>query len=539
MIPWYESWPERWEDELTALQNAGLKYELELTSNVDGVKKLTVHYPVPDRTLILTATYPPLYPYFRPEVAAYDESFLKHQHPFAKNLCLLGRSTHYWTPDQTLADHLTEQIPLLLESFQGEKNSPENEEQQGEPVSEFLHYPTAKNAIIKFNLVIPEAVQMGHFFYTSEGEQKNLFVLHSLTFEMGGTSHRIGETNSKAQSAIWIKVPDLTGHGQSLPSTKNISLLRSNSRHNRIGAFLFKEEVTLGELKDSLVLIDLPKPKKGRRYPNYVRTQRATLGALNERLPHNYLLENKHVIVIGLGALGAQAAIEIAKLSPAKLTLVDCDHFDVAQSVRWPLGQSVAGLKKVDAISRFLELNFPSVMTNTINTRMGNIAVDERVIDENDRLFKSICSADQVFSFTAEHGVNHCLSRYCKEHKIIFSWAYAHNGIYGGVVGIQPAEPQSSCYGCFLHAISDGRLQTPPEKKEYVQPEGCAHLTFVGSNLENLQIISECIRLTIQKNNEPVKDTVIRSVAFANSAGKLGLPEWSEALIARKKDCCE
>lgn len=98
--------------------------------------------------LPLEVVFPDLYPYFRFEVYAPTLSLPYHQNPFDLNLCLIGRSTFYWNPEDTVAGLLTDQLPKLL--WTARSNDPSEvegiEQEQAEPFSNY--YTCGPNMIM-------------------------------------------------------------------------------------------------------------------------------------------------------------------------------------------------------------------------------------------------------------------------------------------------------------------------------------------------------------------------------------------------------
>jgi hypothetical protein len=152
---------------MKALEDAGLRYEIDEAEKSRGTLCATVWYPHPStkRDIRLDITYPDAYPYFRPEVVARGETFGRHQDPIGKNLCLLERGSESWRVDDTLAGMLIEQMPKLLATAAANVVTPElaiQEDRQAEPFSEYyLSDPGAILIDTKWRL--PSGVDSGFF----------------------------------------------------------------------------------------------------------------------------------------------------------------------------------------------------------------------------------------------------------------------------------------------------------------------------------------------------------------------------------------
>ena len=140
--PWYKRWPERLEFELQELRDSNIEFSQDQAALENGTVQLELKYPAGPVTTRLVVTYPDLYPYFRFDVRALDLDLKYHQNPFSKSLCLMGRATHFWDSDLTIARVLRDQFSTLLktastldrEAVQG------LEQRQAEPIGEFYLY---------------------------------------------------------------------------------------------------------------------------------------------------------------------------------------------------------------------------------------------------------------------------------------------------------------------------------------------------------------------------------------------------------------
>jgi hypothetical protein len=145
-VPWWERHPGRLEHELGELDRLGMAYTSDATARAAGLLRLTVTVPLREAGAVeVVATFPDLYPYFRPEVKAPALDLAHHQHPFAKNLCLLGRSTANWTTADTLAGILHSQLGTTIRDGAadpppGPARDALDEEHQGEPYSDYYSY---------------------------------------------------------------------------------------------------------------------------------------------------------------------------------------------------------------------------------------------------------------------------------------------------------------------------------------------------------------------------------------------------------------
>jgi hypothetical protein len=163
--PWWEQHRGRLESELIALDEAGITHEQDSAALAKGVVKLRLHYPLDGSDVELVATYPDMYPYFRPEVVAPKLSLHHHQNPFGKNLCLLGRSTELWHTTDTLASLLREQLAAAVEAgLSHDKEAVAGiEERQAEPYADYFRYEPGTCVIIPGRCIINPNERFGAF----------------------------------------------------------------------------------------------------------------------------------------------------------------------------------------------------------------------------------------------------------------------------------------------------------------------------------------------------------------------------------------
>ena len=166
MKPWYERWPDLLEFEEQLLTQAGMRFERDREAFRKGIARLKV-WPgsdgLPD---CLIVTFPDAFPYFRFEIQAPSWTLSKHQNPYAKNLCVMGRSTDLWTrgrpEDNTVLSMIEKRVPLVLAANNPELPEAKRplEEPQGEPVTDYISY-TPGAILVDGQWRIPPYVRSG------------------------------------------------------------------------------------------------------------------------------------------------------------------------------------------------------------------------------------------------------------------------------------------------------------------------------------------------------------------------------------------
>ncbi len=154
------------------LDEAGITYEIDEEARARGFIRLRLTVVVGRKELSLVATYPDLFPYVRFEVRAPDLDLPRHQNPFTKGLCLIGRATENWDVDNTLAGFLTERLPLVIETALSE--DPEEvaarEEHQGEPFSDYYPYHDDTICIVDSSWELNPEINAGELVIGLEGK---------------------------------------------------------------------------------------------------------------------------------------------------------------------------------------------------------------------------------------------------------------------------------------------------------------------------------------------------------------------------------
>ena len=113
-----------------------------------------------------------------------------------------------------------------------------------------------------------------------------------------------------------------------------------------------------------------------------IPTFRAGESDLGRRVPSVNSLREKTVAIIGLGAIGAPIALDMARNGCRKLILLDHDVVEPGNSIRWPLGASAWGRHKAAALKDHIELEYPWTSVQPVLHFIGGTPA---IIDNNPR----------------------------------------------------------------------------------------------------------------------------------------------------------
>lgn len=327
----------------------------------------------------LVAIYPDTFPYFPPHAFLREQLLHRHQHPVGRNLCLLAREGEDWCPGQdTLAGLLREQFPKILAVNATDLSSPfvaETEDHVSEPLSSFLLYPP------DCAIVVPDEcpsidVPAGRLTlkvrpYQKDDLKKTLSVNGMITMiadlsrkPLTVSSIQLPEF-SESLEGFWLRlserppleeIPNLAQFlvkrmEMDLPAFK--SAFKAGKRGQvLIAGFVYQDEMTWRATSDDwlFVVIKIEQPAKGHR-PQKARVQliRTDWGGENawmQRAPVLRPVRAKSALIVGLGSLGSPLTLQLARAGVGVLHLIDCDHLQVGNTIRWALGWGLPASQK-------------------------------------------------------------------------------------------------------------------------------------------------------------------------------------------------
>jgi molybdopterin/thiamine biosynthesis adenylyltransferase len=559
MKTWWEQFPGRLEYELEALTRAGIEYEQPLRNNETGVVSLTVKVRQKDQLLELRAEYPPFFPFVRFEVFAPDLTLSRHQHPFSKNLCLLGRSSTNWDVYDTLAGILTSQIPDLLHAVaEQDRRAVEGiEEQQPEPFSYYYDYCANSMVYVDSDWLIDAAIGRGRFQLEIESLSPfRAWVIHV----EDGDSNEIAKAKwssgrGEAIKGRWIRSNTEIRERSAVSILKEAKALnQSLSDPHWCSAFqekvdvvgiVYPEETQWRTRSDGWLFILRVQHKhvragfrRGKTYDTYLlRTGRAGSSDVQSRAPELKNIQGKRIAIVGCGALGGPTAIECARCGVSGLNLMDNDFVEPGNSVRWPLGFSAAGYLKTDALASFIKQNYPYVNVRPFSNRLGApVSLGGAIPTQYDEFLDG---AHLIIDCTAEPGIHYPLSQLSRERKIPYVAMSGTPGLWGGRVFRFVPGKTVGCWSCLCYWLDEKVIPSPPEDPDgKIVPVGCAEPTFTGASYNALQIASFGMRFAVDAlNPAPQFEFDVCNVAFNSAVGAKIVPTWTHHKIERHPKC--
>lgn len=556
--PWWELWPGRLEYELKALESAGIQHTLDEQPFREGkFLRLRLQFPWHEKIIILVAVFPPLYPFFRPEVFAELGTFPRHQNPIEGNLCLLGRSSQNWNSNWTLADLLNNQFPLL-ERAAFTRNPTEREsleEPLGEPVTTYYPYCPGSIVITDSSKQVSPDHNAGTLTVLLEPESlpairakvldvraqngKKLFAFDSCPF----TGKEIPATWIRLSEPPFVKTPKefekllLDRHAIAPPKFTH----KLGTWFVDIIGILVTEELQQDIRGDGwMFLVRLKQERTQMSRTDIVRAGRAGRTDFSVRTPALSFLHTKRITVVGLGSVGAPIVIELARSGVGEISLIDFDFVEPGSVVRWPLGNSAFGLQKTAALKQFIGLNYPFTKVEPVEYRFGT-----HPYDPSANLQKALSETDLLIDATAEFGIHQFLSEHTRRGKKPYLYAFLTPGAYGGLVACIDSAKPMGCWHCLQIAFrEDKSIPEPPFLENAdIQPPGCGERTSIFAGFDATEISLEATRMALSalsngsQEQYPKSKWDVAVAAFRSEAGEQIPPSWTTYPLNRNPRC--
>lgn len=261
--PWWEVHAGRLKYELEALDQAGISYRKDEDAFAVGILQLHLKVPANGQELELRVVFPDLYPYFRFEIYAPGLDLPHHQNRFAKNLCLIGRSTEFWHTTDTLANFIVERLPQTLKAGRSDDTQEVAglEQHQAEPYSDYFICHPGTSIIVDGSWQIDTCYESGTVLLgVASGDNKLISgaVLKVLTDHgksIAEADARLVEAYGKEQHEVrWVRLaeaPKTVNHRELFellhakdPYPDKVGKHRVDGAQLQVRAALFPEEIS-------------------------------------------------------------------------------------------------------------------------------------------------------------------------------------------------------------------------------------------------------------------------------------------------------
>ena len=259
---------------------------------------------------------------------------------------------------------------------------------------------------------------------------------------------------------------------------------------------------------------------------------------LEARLPADIRLADSVVSLSGLGAVGGELAIELAKAGVGAIRGLDFDMVEAGTTMRWSAGITAAGLLKTGYMTQRIPNDYPFTSFEPYQMRIGGSAgeVGLREGTEIDAIELFLTDCDLLIDATAEVGVQQALAAAAEELGVHQLFVSATEGARGGLIAsLDPV--QGGCWMCLQLALESGAIPLPAHAEPAtLQPRGCASLTYSGAGFDLLPIVAQAARVAaavLSKKGAAGSRAYVCSLPSERPAP----PQWSEHQIETHPDC--
>ena len=256
------------------------------------------------------------------------------------------------------------------------------------------------------------------------------------------------------------------------------------------------------------------------------------------RVPRLRGIETRVAALVGLGALGAPLAFELARAQLGELRVLDHDLVEAGTIVRWPIGASAIGSAKTAMVEGTIKSQYPRTTCLSIAHQVGTApdgTVHENDFDVLERLLED---AHVVIDATAEIAIQQLIGDLARERALPQVYLWGTEGAYGGVVA-RSVPGETGCWFCLQLAIEDGSIVAPPrEATGTTQPRGCGTPTFTGESFNLLPLVAQAARVTtsLLLGMLPVGGDVF-VMALRDGDDPAPAPRWTTYPLERHPRC--
>lgn len=265
-------------------------------------------------------------------------------------------------------------------------------------------------------------------------------------------------------------------------------------------------------------------------------TLRGGVEDVGSRVPAVRHLRDKSIAVVGLGAVGAPTALELARNGCRSLRLLDHERVEPGNSIRWPLGSSAWGRPKLEALKEFVEAEYGWCSVLPVRHMIGDTTVGS---GDDEQLAKLVDGTDLVVDCAASFSVTTALDDLCRGRGIPLISVWATPPVTGGGVVLYRAG--GGCPTCLEHHHHDRGIARPPGfgvEDSLLQPAGCAERTFTGSSTDLQELSLEAARLCLRVTGDnPPPSSLIETLSLVDADDRGTPPGWRLEDLPIHPDC--
>lgn len=212
-------------------------------------------------------------------------------------------------------------------------------------------------------------------------------------------------------------------------------------------------------------------------------------------------LENKTVMIIGIGSIGSQLAVQLAKAGLKNFIFVDYQKLEVENIVKHELTLNDIHRYKTKAVKdKILEIN-PNSSCITYEEHIENYdfinGVGKECIRKSDIV---ICTID-------DNNASYILDGLCLEMNKVVVYVNAFYKAKAGVIAI--SNKKMACLDCLTEHIENMKMKLPNFNLGIENNYKCANNSYIASQNYNLNIVNlgikiilNCLTNKLQKDSE-------------------------------------
>ncbi len=214
-------------------------------------------------------------------------------------------------------------------------------------------------------------------------------------------------------------------------------------------------------------------------------------------------INNKTIVVVGCGSVGAEITDQIICLGIERIILVDFDTCDIENVYKHYLGGAYLGFKKTEALKYELLCKYPFL---TITTKYEYLkdCIDEKFLSEVDGII--VATGDP----TAERFFNQKMFEKKERPWIIYTWVEGH-GVGGHAIYIH--NHGKGCLNCLYRNVSGEKSLNSiqnfilPDQKVAIDISGCGTHFLPYSRIDAIQTSILASRLTLMALNNQLPES--------------------------------
>ncbi len=370
---------------------------------------------------------------------------------------------------------------------------------EGFPIHEIveelpMHIPHAGQVIIP-KKINPDPKEEWGVIHLTEFKENN-FIYSKNVLQEEVFSNSIGE-----ESFNWYRGPVGTKFRDFFKNTSGQELLKlfkhfeienllSNVATHKIGVYMPDDDVKWHFLKVKISLINGQNLNAHTSYFISTVVEEKLYVRIKDIFANEYLKEKK-VTILGLGALGSEVAVSLAKNGIGTADIFDSDIFEIGNSIRHAANLFYIGEKKTDVLKQLIKKVNPNIIVNHYH---GNI------LEDSGNLEKSLATSDICIVLTGEKDVDYMINDiYTKKYSIPFIFSGVSIGAFSG--GIEVVTKDSACLRC-LDLKGLNKLPEPKGnfKLSELGPEygNCSGPALPGSEIDIKSVAMQVSRVVLQ-----------------------------------------